>query len=78
MRQYHDCPDAPVSGGKGYCFYHRCDIDAKFAPDLTIAFGVDAERIRAHDALAEKRQARDAADAAKRLIREELDHRRNQ
>lgn len=36
------------------------------------------ETIHAHDALAEKRQAQDAAEAAKRLLREELDHRRNQ
>ena len=47
---YHDWPDVLVSGGKGYYFYDRCDIDAKFAPDLTIAFGVDVKRIRARNA----------------------------
>lgn len=47
---YHNWPDVLVSGGKGYYFYDRCDINAKFAPDLTIAFGVDVERIRARNA----------------------------
>ena len=47
---YHNCPDVLVSGGKGYYFYDRYDINAKFAPDLTISFGVDADRIRARNA----------------------------
>ena len=47
---YHDWPDVLVSGGKGFYYYDRYDIDAKFAPDLTIAFGVDVERIRARNA----------------------------
>ena len=50
LAHYHDCPDALVSGGKGYYFYDRCDINAKFAPNLTIAFGDDVERIRARNA----------------------------
>ncbi len=47
---YRDWPDVLVSGGKGYYFYDRHDINAKFAPDLTIAFGVDVKRIRARNA----------------------------
>lgn len=47
---YHDWPDVLVSGGKGFYYYDRYDIDAKFAPDLTIAFGVDVDRIRARNA----------------------------
>ena len=47
---YHACPDVLVSGGKGYYFYDRYDINAKFAPDCAIAFGVNAARIRARRA----------------------------
>ncbi len=43
-------PDVLVSGGGGFIYYDRYDMNAKRAPDVTIAFGVNAERIRARNA----------------------------
>ena len=43
-------PDVLVSGGGGFIYYDRYDMNAKRAPDVTIAFGVNAARIRARQA----------------------------
>lgn len=43
-------PDVLVSGGGGFIYYDRYDMNAKRAPDVTIAFGVNAARIRDRNA----------------------------
>ena len=48
--RFQDSPDVLVSGGWGFIYYDRYDMNAKRAPDCTIAFGVNAERIRARNA----------------------------
>lgn len=42
---FQNSPDVLVSGGWGFIYYDRYDMNAKRAPDCTIAFGVDAEQI---------------------------------
>ena len=42
---FQDSPDVLVSGGGGFIYYDRYDMNAKRAPDCTIAFGVNVERI---------------------------------
>ena len=43
--RFQDSPDVLVSGGGGFIYYDRYDMNAKRAPDCTIAFGVNVERI---------------------------------
>ena len=43
---FRERPDVLVSGGGGFIYYDRYDMNAKRAPDVTIAFGVNAARIR--------------------------------
>lgn len=47
MSRYKHRPDALVSGGRGYVCYDRMDMNAMFAPDCMVAFGVDEDAIRA-------------------------------
>ena len=47
---YRARPDALVFSGGGFIYYDRYDMNAKRAPDCTIAFGVNAARIRARQA----------------------------
>ena len=47
---FRDRPAVMVSGGGGFIYYDRYDMNAKRAPDCTIAFGVNAARIRARNA----------------------------
>ena len=42
---FQNSPDVLVSGGGGFIYYDRYDMNVKRAPDVTIAFGVDAEQI---------------------------------
>ena len=46
MSRYKHCPDALVSGGRGYICYDRADVNAMQAPDCIMAFGVDGTAIR--------------------------------
>ena len=47
MSRYKHRPDALVSGGRGYVCYDRMDMNAMFAPDCMVAFGVNEDAIRA-------------------------------